>query len=114
MHKLTVPAKQIKWLTSLAFTSKKREVNIEVTDKVYFYNTFWDGGSKNTYKAIKLGSGQTASLNTGSAPWTAVAEGTYVKLEPGTVIVEESIFCGKYMKLRVFVHPDNITPLLTA
>jgi len=112
MNQITVPSKQIAWLTRPAFTSRKREAVLHVANQVTFHNTFWDGGSKNTYKAVKIEDGKVASLETGSSPWTAIAEGKTVTLEPGVVIVEESIFCGKVMKLHVYIHPSNVAPLL--
>ena len=112
MTAITLPAKELSWLTRPAFASKKRTVKVEVTTRVYFGNTFWDGGSKNTYRAVRLADGNVASLETGSSPWTAVAEGKAVELEPGIAIVEESIFCGKQMPLRVYLHPSNAAPLL--
>ncbi len=109
----SVPAKEIRWLTDCAFPRyNKRKVNIEVTDKVSFYNTFWDGGSKNEYIAVKLESGETATLDRGSSPWNAVAEGKTVQLEPGVAIVEKPCFCGKDMPLRVYLHPSNVTEKL--
>jgi len=51
---------------------------------VSFFNTFWDGGSRNQYVAVKLDSETTASLDVGSSPWNAVAEGKTVELQPIT------------------------------
>ncbi len=110
----TVPSREISWLTERAFSSGKKEVTVEVTPTVTFHNTFWDGGSKNEYRAVRLADGRTASLMTGSSPWTAVAEGQTVALEPGVAVVERSTFCGKVMPLRVHLHPDNAARLLPA
>ena len=112
MTAITVPAKELSWLTKPAFATKKRDVKVEIKTTVTFFNTFWDGGSKNTYRAVRLADGHVASLDIGSAPWTAVAEGKTVELEPGVAIVEESVFCGKTMPLRVYLHPTNAAPLL--
>lgn len=112
MKTFKVRAKDVKWLTDLAFASKKREVVIEVTDTVSFYNTFWDGGSKNSYKAVRLLDGKVAELAVGSSPWNSIAEGKSVTLEPGIAVIEESIFCGKVMSLRIHLHPDNVAPFL--
>lgn len=114
MKTIKIPTKEIKWLTEQAFTTRKREVRVVIGEWVSFHNTFWDGGSKNSYRAVKLDDGSVASLVTGSSPWTAVAEGTSVTLEPGIAIVEESVFCGKTMALRVYLHPSNVTPALQA
>lgn len=114
MKNFYVPTKEIKWLTDKAFPSRKRKVRISVGERVSFYNTFWDGGSKNTYRAVKLEDGSVASLITGGSPWTAVAEGTTMDLEPGIAIVEETIFCGKNMCLTVHLHPSNVSPALEA
>jgi len=112
MTAITLPAKELSWLTKPAFESKKRTVTVEVTTRVHFYGTFWDGGSRNVYRAVRLADGNVASLETGSSPWTAAAEGKSVELEPGIAIVEESIFQGKHMPLRVYLHPANAAPLL--
>jgi hypothetical protein len=112
MTAITVRAKEIAWLTRPAFATKKHDVRVEVKTTVTFFNTFWDGGSKNTYRAVRLSDSNVASLDTGSSPWTAVAEGKTVELEPGVAIVEESIFQGKHMPLRVYLHPSNAAPLL--
>jgi len=112
MKSFKVAAKEVKWLTEPAFASKKRTVTIEVSETVSFYNTFWDGGSKNTYRAVRLLDGKVAELETGSSPWAAIAEGKSMTLEPGIAIVEESVFCGKIMPLRIHLHPSNITPFL--
>lgn len=114
MSNFYVPTKEIRWLTDQAFSTKKRKVRISVGERVLFYNTFWDGGSKNTYRAVKLSNGSVAELITGSSPWTAIADGKTVDLEPGIAIVEESIFCGKLMCLTVHLHPSNVTPALEA
>ena len=112
MKTIKIATKEIKWLTEPAFSTRKRDVRIVISESVSFFNTFWDGGSKNTYKAVQLENGSVANLITGSSPWTAVAEGTSIKLEPGIAIVEESVFCGKTMALRVYLHPSNVTPAL--
>jgi len=110
---MKVPAKEYVWITEQAFPGyKKKTVTLQVTDKVSPYNTFWDGGSKNTYRAVRLSDGKVAHLITGSSPWTAVAEGVAIPLEPGIVIVEQSCFCGKDMPLRIHIHPANIAKLI--
>lgn len=48
----------------------------------------------------------------GNSPWTALAEGKTVALQPGIAIVEKSVFCGKEMALRVYIHPDNMVKFL--
>lgn len=113
-NRFKVSAKEVQWLTRSAFPTRKREVRIVVTEHVTFHGTFWDGGSKNEFVAIKLASGNTATLEVGSSPWTAIAEGKTVELQPGFAIVEHSVFCGKEMPLTVYLHPSNITEKLLA
>ena len=114
MKSFYVPAKEIRWLTDKAFSTRKRKVRISVEERVCFSNTFWDGGSRNQYKAVKLEDGSTASLLVGGSPWTAIAEGKSLDLEPGICIVEDTVFCGKDMCLTVHIHPSNLTPALEA
>jgi len=113
MSNIKVPAKNLRWLTAVAFPlNTKRTTTVEFTDTVSFFNTFWDGGSKNTYKCVRLLDGQTAELETGSSPYSAIAEGKTMKMEPGIAVVEETIFCGTVMGLRVYLHPANVVPNL--
>ena len=78
---LRVKSKDYKWLTDCAFSTRKRETILIVDDSVSVYNTFWDGGSKNSYKAVQLESGKTANLITGSSPWNAISEGKTIAFE---------------------------------
>lgn len=113
MQPIKVSAKEYRWITDQAFPGyNKRSVTIEVSDKVCPYNTFWDGGSKNTYRAVRLEDGKVSHLITGDSPWTAVSENVAIPLESGIVIVEESIFQGKIMPLRLHIHPSNMARLL--
>ena len=113
MQSVKVSAKDYAWITEQAFPGyKKRSVMIEVADKVCPYNTFWDGGSRNVYRAVRLEDGAVSHLITGSSPWTAVAEGVAIPLEPGIVIVEQSTFQGKDMPLRLHIHPANMARLI--
>ncbi len=113
-NQFRVKSKDYKWLTDCAFSTRKREIILIVDDSVSVYNTFWDGGSKNTYKAVQLETGKTAELITGSSPWNAVSEGKTIGLVPGVAIVKQSVFCGKDMCLMVYIHPDNAVSLLPA
>lgn len=107
-----VPSGTVRWLTDQAFQTRKRTVEIVVAKTVTFFNTFWFEGSKNEYRAVILQTGASAFLATGDSPWSAVAEGRTVELEPGVAIVQHVTFCGKDLGLRVWLHPDNVQGML--
>ena len=72
----------------------------------------WDGGSRDVYTVIRLDDGvEYRPAFQGTAPWNKRRD-LEVKLEPGIAVVEHSIFCGKDMGLRFYVHPDNAAALL--
>jgi len=75
----------------------------------------WSGGTRSTYSAIVLETGQAATVSDNmSAPWDATRKEQRIALKPGFAVVEHSIFCGKDMGLTFYVHPDNAAKLLPA
>src|SRR5215510_7328144 len=74
----------------------------------------WDGGSRDTYRMVRLEDGATIEpVNHNAAP-TSERHDVVVKLEPGIAVIEHTIFCGKDMGLTFYVHPDNAAKLLPA
>lgn len=74
----------------------------------------WDGGSRQTFALLDMTTGESvpASDNV-SAPWDP-RQDRVIELRPGYCVREHSIFCGKDMGLRFYVHPDNAAKLLPA
>ncbi len=75
----------------------------------------WSGGSRDTFHAIRLSDGaQVAMVEHNMAPWDMGRREVPVSLRPGFAIVNHSMFCGKDMGLRFYVHPIDAAALLPA
>jgi hypothetical protein len=88
---------------------------VEVTDRVHIPITagLWDGGSRDSYSAIRIADGAGVPFpGQDAAPWDATRVAREVALVPGICVVEHSIFCGKDMGLRFYLHPADAAPML--
>jgi len=75
----------------------------------------WSGGTRSSFNAVSLLDGRSVPFpGQDSAPWNQSRRDQEVNLVPGVVIVESSMFCGKDMGLRFYVHPANAAALLPA
>jgi len=116
MEYITVKTKDIKPIIQATFPKyKKREVILEVTEKVTFHNLNWSGGTRSEYRACDIaGNPVDSKVNINRpAPWQNPYEGTTINLPVNTVIVQSGFFCGKQIKAVVFIHPANMPKLLS-
>jgi hypothetical protein len=98
-----------------AYAGKKFQA--EVCEQVFISSQdgIWDGGSRTTYQMIEAHTSRTIPISDNmSAPWNAARKDQTVKLEPGYIVIAHSIFCGKDMGLKFYVHPSNAAALLPA
>lgn len=86
-----------------------------VCDSVFIpsYAGLWDGGSRTTYNAVELATGETrAASNNMSAPWDKDRRDQRIALRDGFAIISHSIFQGKDMGLTIYLHPNNAVAIL--
>lgn len=93
-------------LTFPEYTGKKFFIKI-VTD-ITFNNLHWGGGTRNVYCAISLENNVAKEVLVDS-PWNCTIEGATVKLPPGVIVAEHSIFLGKDMGITFYVNPENVS-----
>ncbi len=111
---IQVKAKDVRWLTSQAFPGYHgRKATIDASGRVTFHDLHWGGGSCNQYIAVRMSDGARADLEIGNAPWACPTEGARVEIPEGIAIIESSVFCGKPMPLRIYVHPSNVGRFLS-
>jgi hypothetical protein len=72
----------------------------------------WEGGSRDTYKAIDFETGNEVLVSSDAAPWDRSRAENTVTLSPRFCVVEHTIFCGKDMGLTFYVHPESAAKLL--
>lgn len=83
-----------------------RKFKIVFTDSITFYDTNWDGGTKNDYKFIG-NNGKTASLNI-PAPWNNAIEGQKINIGENFMVVCHSFFCGVDSGITIYANPCHL------
>jgi hypothetical protein len=74
--------------------------------------SYWDGGSRNFYKFMRLDIGETMEVPQQSAFDPKIKGADAVSLVPGLVCVEHSFSCGKDMGITIMVHSENAPRLI--
>ncbi len=94
-------------------------------------NSYWDGGSRDTFVALDLTTMRTKALPTSSHPYFDVAakgiEGdnnmvavdsrgniTLKQLPVNVAIIKAGTFCGKQATAHIYLNPENMPNLLNA
>lgn len=106
---MELPATQFRSLcTQLGY--RRRKVLVKVVDSITLTDLNWSGGTRNTYHAMKLETGEikTASQLSVPHPMDNEMEGARVALIPDHVIIRTGHFCGKESLMTIYVHPDNM------
>lgn len=95
-----------------SYTGTKFRAIVAESVTVPSHAGLWDGGSRDTYELIDMATGESvpASDNV-SAPWDPRKD-RKIELRPGYCVRQHTIFCGKDLGLRFYVHPDNAAKLL--
>jgi hypothetical protein len=93
---------------------KGRRWRVRVAESVTLSQTYWSGGSKSTYRLLRLDNGATAQAPVDSPFDQRGIEGNTYEIPEGFAVVEHSRFCGKDMGLTIHAGPENLRPLLPA
>jgi hypothetical protein len=88
----------------------RRKVRVQKRES-YHVTDYWDGGSRNYVQFFNVRTGQNVAIESvdyeqqeQSNPF-GLRLGT-VRLSSDVVAVENTIFCGKNLGIRIYVHPD--------
>jgi hypothetical protein len=109
---ITLKGVDVPRVLKAGYAGRKFKLNILREFDVPVDANLWSGGSRETYRAIRLIDGAEIKLGSTSAPWSRDREEKRILIEPGIVIVQHSYDCGKDMGLTFFVHPDNVVKFL--
>jgi hypothetical protein len=80
-----------------------RKFTVETATSVELYDTAWDGGTRNEYRAVAI-DGRTAQVSDHHTHPMLLPQ-TTVELTRQTALVKRSHFCGRDMGLTIYVHP---------
>ena len=110
-----VPARSVPFLRKIYPDYRRRDVRIKPCTSVTFSDLNWSGGTRAEYALIRLDDKAVAHTSAWNqlAPWANPMEGTTVAMRPGFIVVRTGYACGKVAMLTIYVHPDNVAPLLT-
>lgn len=89
-----------------------RKVKIETAYPNMSLRSYWDGGSRDYYTAVRLADLRAVEIPAQS-PFDAPIKGIdQTTIPPGVVIVQHAIFCGKDMGITIHVLPADRDPRL--
>jgi hypothetical protein len=104
-------------LVRLCYPEYRGRRKVKVFSKQrYRVHDFWDGGSRDYVEFVHLPTGSLLSLaeidfeGQDKANPFALDMG-YANLTPDVAAVENTIFCGKDLGIRIYLHPNIYTKL---
>lgn len=86
----------------------RKPMHVDAALTVNLYGAYWDGGSREEWFALDLETGRSRALR-GQA-FNEPSSPTF-QLEPGTIVIQAGIFCGKRATPRVICHPLDLPKL---
>lgn len=89
--------------------SHKREGRLRAATEVTLFGTYWDGGSRSEYAAVRLSDMKADRSPQFDPPqFGGPTSAPVVPLKPGYVIISHGVFCGKPATPTVYVHPSDM------
>lgn len=90
-----------------------RKYQICPQDHITLHDVNWSGGTKSHYVFLRLHDSQILPVPDHMSPWNSNnPEGKTFPLSDGIICIEHSHFCGHDTGIRIYAHPDIITPFL--
>ena len=114
VHYIDKPDEAIKHICLVAFPEwrgKKIKLNTSIPSCL---NSYWDGGSKDSYVFVELATMKTAHLPTNHPFFEKNNPRDLDRLPAGMVLVEHFICCGKDAGLTIYINVDELVSLLPA
>ena len=111
---IKVKKAEVKPIIEVSFPEYKgRTFKVKLSEFVTFYNTNWDGGSRNQYVAVSMAKGKGQPMPV-SAPWANLVEGKRMEIPFGVVVVEHSHYCGKDVGITIHAHPSMASSMIAS
>ena len=106
------PTSEVKAMAHTAFPSYKgRKFKLDNSGHAVNLTSHWDGGSRDQFVILQLGSGQTKAVPQNGTMFDRVHVDDAV-VPAGFVIVEHSVFCGKDLGITFHVDPESALAFL--
>ena len=93
-----------------------RKYSLQVREPGMSLTSYWDGGSRSYYRVVRLSDMQAVEVPQNGSGFDGHGYGfTNEQLpQPGLMVVEHAIFCGKDFGLTFHVHQENAAKFLPA
>ncbi len=72
-------------------------------------NSYWDGGSKDSYSFYELSTKRIVHLESNHPCFEPNKPRTLKELPKGIILIRSSIFCGKHAGLTLYSNPEDRT-----
>jgi len=96
-----------------AIGSRKRKACVTVSETCVINGTYWDGGSRTEWTAVRLSDGMSQGAPHFNPPqFGGPLTAPIVAVPPGIVIVQHGTFCGKPATPCFHVNPADLAHLL--
>ena len=104
---------KVAWLVKLCYPGYRGRRTVKVERRPsYFVHDYWDGGSRSYASFVNLSRRYKVSI--GEVKYEHQTNGNHfnlpigkVELEPGVAVIENVIFQGKDLGIRIYVHHDD-------
>ena len=106
------PDETIRNIVNTTFPSYKGRTYTLSTNVPSQLNSYWDGGSKDSYIFYELSTGKTFHVATNHPFFERENPRDLKALPPGVILVCHSIFCGKDMGITIYADEMSLAPLL--
>ena len=106
------PDQEIKTIINATFpkyNGRKIKVSTDVPSRL---DSYWDGGSKDTFSFYHLDERKSFQLPTNHPAFEPGNPSKLNSLPNRVVIVMHSYFCGKDLGITIYANSDDMTPLL--
>ena len=91
-----------------------KEARLETRDgELSLGHTYWDGGTRHTYRLIRLDNGQPADIPHVDPPQFGGPSRQTLKMTEGIAVIEE-FYTGYRTITKIYIHPNNAAKLLPA
>ena len=112
LNAVKVPGKMIPRHLRSNYTGRKFRVEVREAVTIPADAGVWGGGSRDTYKAVRLADGAEITLGSTAAPWDPSRKDRTIVMSPDIAVVMHTFFQGVDMGLTFYIHPANAVKFL--
>lgn len=115
MNTIYTKAPEVRHIAAMAFPSYRGDKFKVSTSAPSRLDSCWQGGSRDFYALIDLGTGQSIAIPENGTPFSNGGQiFTLAELPANIALIQHTIFCGKDLGITVYVNAVNLGKWLPA